>query len=345
MLDLVERVRRLVRTDRDAAAAVLAEVDALTAIRLVRAFSTYFHLANVAEQVHRARELQATRAERGSWLAQAVERITSAAVSPGELSADIAHLAVRPVFTAHPTEAARRTVLTKLRQVATLLDERQTAVGETAQRRVERRLEELIELLWQSDELRVAKPDVVDEARNAVYYLDELHRNAVPDTLADARRRARPPRRRPARRCPPAALRQLDRRRPRRQPQRAADDHARRPRAPARARAARRARGHRRAARRPLLLGAHHGRHRSARGLAGRRPRAPARARSALPAAQRRGALPAEAHLRAPEAAQHARAARRRGAATSPGATTSAPPSCSPISPWCATRCCCTAAS
>src|SRR5204863_333550 len=84
-----------------------------------------------------------TRVERGSWLAQAVERITDAAVSPGELSADIAHLAVRPVFTAHPTEAARRTVLTKLRQVATLLDERDRAVGETAQRRVERRLPEL----------------------------------------------------------------------------------------------------------------------------------------------------------------------------------------------------------
>src|SRR4051812_39828635 len=183
ILELVERVRQLVRTDRDAAAAILAEADPLTAIRLVRAFSTYFHLANVAEQVHRARELQATRAERGSWLAQAVERITSAHVGPGELSADIAHLAVRPVFTAHPTEAARRTVLTKLRQVATLLDERERAVGETAQRRVQRRLEELIELLWQSDELRVAKPDVVDEARNAVYYLDELHRNAVPDTL------------------------------------------------------------------------------------------------------------------------------------------------------------------
>ena len=86
MLELVERVRQLVRTDRDAAAAVLAEVDPLTAIRLVRAFSTYFHLANVAEQVHRARELQATRVERGTWLAQAVERIADAAVAPGELS-------------------------------------------------------------------------------------------------------------------------------------------------------------------------------------------------------------------------------------------------------------------
>jgi len=49
MLELVERVRQLVRTDRDAAAKVLAEADPLTAIRLVRAFSTYFHLANVAE--------------------------------------------------------------------------------------------------------------------------------------------------------------------------------------------------------------------------------------------------------------------------------------------------------
>jgi phosphoenolpyruvate carboxylase len=183
VLDLVERVRRLVRTDRDAAAAILSEVDASTATRLVRAFTAYFHLANVAEQVTRARELQAMRDERGSWLSQAVDRIAAAGVGHGELTTDLAHLAVRPVFTAHPTEAARRTVLTKLRRVATLLDERERASGEAGRRRVRRRLEEIIDLLWQSDELRVARPDVVDEARNAVYYLDELHRNAVPDTL------------------------------------------------------------------------------------------------------------------------------------------------------------------
>src|SRR5262249_38473142 len=87
------------------------------------------------------------------------------------------------VFTADPTEAAGRTVLTKLRQIATLLDDRERAAGPAARLRVERRLEELIDLLWQSDELRVTRPDVIDEARNAVYYLDEMHRDAVPETL------------------------------------------------------------------------------------------------------------------------------------------------------------------
>ena len=176
MLDLVEQVRRLIRSDRDATAAVLADVDPATAIRLVRAFSTYFHLANVAEQVHRGRELAGIRARDGTWLAQATERIAAAGVPAADLAAEVRRLAVRPVFTAHPTEAARRTVLAKIRRIAALLD-----VG--LESRVRARLEELIDLLWQTDELRIARPDVVDEARNAVYYFDELHRDAVPHVL------------------------------------------------------------------------------------------------------------------------------------------------------------------
>jgi phosphoenolpyruvate carboxylase len=183
VLDLVERVRHLVRTDLKAAAAALEEADPSTATRLVRAFTTYFHLANIAEQVHRGRELAAIRAARGTWLSQAVRAIATAGIGPGEIAADVRHLAVRPVFTAHPTEAARRTVLTKLRRIAALLDEREQSPDPAAERRVRRRLEELIDLLWQTDELRVARPDVLDEARNAVYYLDELHGDAVPHTL------------------------------------------------------------------------------------------------------------------------------------------------------------------
>jgi len=184
LLDLVERVRALVRSDRQAASALLGGVDAVTATKLVRAFSIYFHLANVAEQVHRVRELGAARAVDGPWLAQAVDRIADADVSHADVAAELRHLAVRPVFTAHPTEAARRTLLTKMLRIAELLEERERVRGDTvAEQRVRRRLEELIDLLWQTDELRVARPDVIDEARNAVWYLDALHHDAVPETL------------------------------------------------------------------------------------------------------------------------------------------------------------------
>ena len=175
LLELVERTRALIRSDRRAAAALLAEVEPASAIRLVRAFSTYFHLANVAEQVHRGRELAGIRERNGGWLSQAVDRIAAAGIPRDELAGEVARLGVRPVFTAHPTEAARRTVLYKLREIADLL--------ESGGPRVTARLEETIDLLWQTDELRIARPDVVDEARNAVWYFDGLHADAVPDVL------------------------------------------------------------------------------------------------------------------------------------------------------------------
>jgi phosphoenolpyruvate carboxylase len=173
----VERTRALIRSDREAAAALLAEVEPAAAIRLVRAFSTYFNLANVAEQVHRGRELAGVRERDGGWLSQAADRIAAADIPSTELAAEVGRLGVRPVFTAHPTEAARRTVLYKLRQIADLL----AAAGS----RVTGRLEETIDLLWQTDELRIARPDVVDEARNAVWYFDGLHTDAVPDVLEE----------------------------------------------------------------------------------------------------------------------------------------------------------------
>jgi phosphoenolpyruvate carboxylase len=175
LLELVERIRGLIRSDRAAAAAALSEAEPLIATRLVRAFTTYFHLANVAEQVHRGRELARTRDREGGWLSQAAARIAGAGIPGGELAGEVRRLGVRPVFTAHPTEAARRTVLYKLRQIAELL--------EGGGPRAPERLEETIDLLWQTDELRIARPDVVDEARNAVWYFDGLHAGAVPDVL------------------------------------------------------------------------------------------------------------------------------------------------------------------
>ncbi|MFD7184347.1 phosphoenolpyruvate carboxylase [Streptomyces sp. NPDC059904] len=180
LLELVEKVRRLTREDGEAAARLLGETELETAAKLVRAFSTYFHLANVTEQVHRGRELRARRAAEGSLLARTADRLKDADAE--HLRETVRNLNVRPVFTAHPTEAARRSVLNKLRRVAELLE---TPVIEADRRRYDTRLAENIDLVWQTDELRVVRPEPTDEARNAIYYLDELHAGAVGDVLED----------------------------------------------------------------------------------------------------------------------------------------------------------------
>lgn len=181
LLDLVEKVRALTRSDGEAAAALLGETDLETAAKLVRAFSTYFHLANVTEQVHRGRDLRSRRANEGSLLAQTADLLKDG--DPVHVRESVQNLNVRPVFTAHPTEAARRSVLNKLRRIAELLD--QTPVSSGDRRRADLRLAENIDLLWQTDELRVVRPEPADEARNAIYYLDELHAGAVGDVLED----------------------------------------------------------------------------------------------------------------------------------------------------------------
>ena len=178
LLDLVEQVRQAVREDSPAGANLLAKVDVDESIRLVRAFNAYFHLANVAEQVHRARTLANERVNGESWLQRASNRIAEQKISRDELARSVASLSVRPVFTAHPTEAARRSILSKLATIADLLDAKNVPENN-------RRLAEAIELLWQTDELRLERPEPIDEAMNALYYLDDLSRSTVSQVLED----------------------------------------------------------------------------------------------------------------------------------------------------------------
>ena len=184
LLELVEKVRKAVRGNGEDQ--LLEQITDDQAVDLVRAFSTYFHLANVAEQVHRSRVLAEARRDGKSWLSQAVDKIIEAKNNPtagheftqADIEKWVSELQVRPVFTAHPTEAARRSILGKLSEISRLLDTPKSIAQDE-------RLAETVDLLWQTDELRLDRPEPLDEAMNALYYLDDLAKQTVPEVLND----------------------------------------------------------------------------------------------------------------------------------------------------------------
>ncbi len=192
-LDLVEQVRTLsrsLRRDGDAEAglslaAALAESDLITSMKLVRAFTTYFHLANVVEQVHRIEDLNLKKANAGR-LSDTVPRLAEQGFSGDKIVQGLHLSSLQPVFTAHPTEASRRSMLDKLREVARLVEERgNERCTSWEQRRIDRRIDELIDVMWQTDEIRREKPQPLDEARTLLYYVEQVVRHSLPNIWED----------------------------------------------------------------------------------------------------------------------------------------------------------------
>ena len=141
----------------------------------------------MTEQLHRWQEV--TAGSEGPLAATALrigEALDAGRIDRELVSSVLGRLEYRPVFTAHPTEATRRTVIDLLRRIAdtaaTIEDPRRPASDLP---RVERRLAELVDLLWQTDELRIVRPEPTDEARTAIYYLHSLAAQVVPDLLAE----------------------------------------------------------------------------------------------------------------------------------------------------------------
>ena len=193
LIESVEKVRILARRLRTAQAGVsreltelLRDVDPEQTVLLVRAFTHYFHLANVAEQVHRVedRRLEDPASEKG--FAQTLASLVEAGIPAEEVTSLIDRAALKPVFTAHPTEATRRTVLEKLAEIAQTVSDRSDPRTSPADRaRIDRRVDELIEAVWQTDEIRTERPTPIDEARFVRHYLERTIRQALPPLLDD----------------------------------------------------------------------------------------------------------------------------------------------------------------
>jgi len=150
-------------------------LDLEVAGQTARAFTLFFLLINTAEQVHRLRRRLARGEEEPNQPAStrwAMQQLKDRGHDAATVREAMAGLRVRPVLTAHPTEATRRTVLDLQARVADLLIERDGATP-VGQAQIERALEAEVELLWLTSEVRRDRPSVLDEVGSALWYLED----------------------------------------------------------------------------------------------------------------------------------------------------------------------------
>ncbi len=194
-LRTASRDRRRGLPDAPTLDAMLVEIDALPleiAAPVARAFTLFFFLINTAEQVHRVRRRQAYEiadqrtAQPGSFR-WAFERLAERGKSAGDLRELLRVLEVRPVLTAHPTEATRRTLLSLQSRLSEALILR-GHVSASERKEIEAAIETDIELLWLTDEVRRDRPSVLDEVSSAIYYLEDRLVGAAAAVRARAER-------------------------------------------------------------------------------------------------------------------------------------------------------------
>jgi phosphoenolpyruvate carboxylase len=203
LFDLVEDLRALAKAhragDESAGDRLLRRIEGLPLAEsrgVVKAFASYFKLVNLAEERERVRVLR--RREREAHAAggpatetieAAVRELSDSGVALGELQTLLDRLLIQPVFTAHPTEAKRRTILTKLARIADVLRalDRELPTPEE-ERAAHAALREELVSLWQTQETRAYRPDVMDEVRGGLYYFETTLYDLAPEVAASLER-------------------------------------------------------------------------------------------------------------------------------------------------------------
>jgi phosphoenolpyruvate carboxylase len=192
-----ETARTLAKNLRGGDAQAGAELDALVrglpddeAETLVRAFTNYFQLINLAEDSERIRRIRnrevAEGGPRRGSLMEAVRLLAGHGIDAAHLAQLLSEAQIRLVLTAHPTEARRRTVIAKLARISDILrelDERVLLPDEAE--RARQRLAHTIEEVWYSEEVRATELTVLDEVRTSLVYLLSTFAEVIPRLYRD----------------------------------------------------------------------------------------------------------------------------------------------------------------
>jgi phosphoenolpyruvate carboxylase len=207
LFESVEELRRLLIEHRETARrhpeqasspalmqkaqAIVAAMDLSRAYQVTKAFAIYFELTNLAETNHRKRRRRAGKLDRehqalpGSFRGTLL-RLKEAGIPAENAVAALQQIAITPVFTAHPTEVARQTVLLKRRRIAQQLErlDRLPLTAEEAED-CENNIRAEVTSLWQTDEVRLAKPTVADEIRMGLRYFRLSLFDSLPKIYAE----------------------------------------------------------------------------------------------------------------------------------------------------------------
>ncbi len=172
-------------------AEIVEKMDLDTSMKVLRAFTIYFHLVNESEKneiirINRTRELNASHdVPRKESIAEAVYSLQKRGTTKEELQALLNKLNIQPVFTAHPTEAKRPELISALNTISELLYKRDMEkLTPNEHRDVETEIKRQIMLLWLTPEIRPTPPTVLEEAENTIYFLSNTVFPVIP-TLHD----------------------------------------------------------------------------------------------------------------------------------------------------------------
>lgn len=192
LYERVESVRRLARRRRDGEEGaelelveLLRDLDPELTDELVRAFSSFFFLVNMAERIHRIRRsidyMRASLPQPGSWEA-VIASLGEGGLSLSDMRPHIENIRLEPVFTAHPTEAVRRTLLVKEQRIARALIDRLDfeRLLESERSAALERIRAEVTTAWQTEEHLSVRPSVADEVEHVLFYVSEVIYRVVP---------------------------------------------------------------------------------------------------------------------------------------------------------------------
>ncbi len=193
VFDIVEHIRQTsTKFHRENDAPARAELEETlnslspeTTVQILRAYSYFSHLANIAEDQHHIRRIRshaiAGSPPRSSTIEKALERVFEAGMSLDEIISFFEDALISPVLTAHPTEVRRKSVMTREMEIANILFRREQGIATPLEKReLEDDLSRAILTLWQTNLLRQSKMGVIDEVKNGLTYYDYTFLEELP---------------------------------------------------------------------------------------------------------------------------------------------------------------------